>query len=94
LASHPPEGLDVIVGVRPTDLDLASQDRADVVGVVEVAEPLGSTTLLHVRAAASTPLLRILVSGDAGITAGQAVGAQARRDRLHFFDRRSGQRLD
>ena len=37
-----------LLGVRPHDIGLASPGDADAVGRVEVAEPLGATTILHV----------------------------------------------
>src|SRR5262245_53109 len=42
-------GEHMLVGVRPHDIELTPPDGSDVTGRVELLEPLGPTTLLHVR---------------------------------------------
>jgi multiple sugar transport system ATP-binding protein len=41
-------GSDVVVGIRPEDVELAGNDRAGVPGTVEAVEELGSERVLHV----------------------------------------------
>jgi multiple sugar transport system ATP-binding protein len=85
---------DVLVGIRPHDIELASNDQPDLAGRVEVLEPLGSATLLHVRTEnLAGPLVRILVSADSQVSVGQPAAGRLRRDRLHIFDQRTGERL-
>jgi multiple sugar transport system ATP-binding protein len=83
----------VLVGVRPHDVDLAPTDRSDSTGLVEIAEPLGPTTLLHVRVEGSDSRARILVAAKTRVLAGDRIGFRPRRERLHWFDEQSGRRL-
>jgi ABC-type sugar transport system ATPase subunit len=87
-------GIDVRVGVRPHDIDLVPHGRGDGTGRVEVVEPFGPATLIHLRVdGLPDELMRMTVPADAPIAAGQAAGFRLRRDRLHLFDARSGRRL-
>ena len=86
---------ETLIGVRPHDVALVPSDQADAVGHVEVLEPLGSTTLLHVRLdGPDGSLLRVVVSADAGVTLDERVPLRLRRDRLHLFDSVTGARHD
>ena len=81
-----------LVGVRPHDLELTPVDAGDTSGRVEILEPLGPTTLVHVRLeAASASLARIVVQPNTPIAIGDRVGFKMKRDRLHVFDE-SGRR--
>jgi ABC-type sugar transport system ATPase subunit len=81
-----------LVGVRPHDLELTPVDAGDASGRVEILEPLGPTTLVHVRLeAASASLARIVVQPNTRIAIGDRVGFKMKRDRLHVFDE-SGRR--
>ncbi len=85
---------ELIVGIRPQDLSLASPDDADVVGHVELVEALGSTVLAHLRVdGLPDPLIRVLVASDEVVRLDARVGLRARPDRLHFFDTSSGRRI-
>jgi ABC-type sugar transport system ATPase subunit len=88
------DGRDVVVGVRPSDIELAPEGPSDLVGRVEVLERLGNTSIVHLRTGVETPLVRLLTSADAQVDVGQTVAARVRRDRLHIFDRQSGHRLN
>ena len=83
-----------IVGIRPHDIDLTPIDAGDVTGRVEILEPLGPTTLLHVRVDDAPTLARIVVHANSRIAIGDRVGFSVRRERLHFFDAASGRRQD
>jgi ABC-type sugar transport system ATPase subunit len=88
------DGIDVAVGVRPHDIDLVPPGDGDATGQVEVVEPFGSMTVVHLRVEGSPDgLMRMIVPADTPIAAGQAAGFRLRRDRLHLFDVRSGRRL-
>jgi hypothetical protein len=64
------------------------------VGFVEILEPLGPSTVVHLRVD-SMPhaLARAVVTADMPIQIGELVGFRARRDRLHLFDRTTGLRV-
>ena len=84
-----------LIGIRPHDIALTSVDTGDATGHVEILEPLGATTLVHVRIDdAPASLARIVAQANPGIAIGDRVGLSVRRDRLHFFDETSGRRLD
>jgi multiple sugar transport system ATP-binding protein len=90
----PPER-DVLVGIRPHDIGLTAAGEGDFTARVEVLEPLGGSTLLHVRTdIPAAPLLRVLVPPDAGVRVDERVALRVRPDRLHLFDSRSGERMD
>jgi len=87
------QGEPALVGVRPHDIELTPLDAGDATGRVEILEPLGPTTLVHVRID-ETPqsLARIVVQASPRIAIGDRVGLRLRRNRLHVFDEKSGRR--
>ena len=85
----------VLVGVRPHDIDLAPIEASDTTGRVDILEPLGATTLAHIRIEGSPDAhARIVIPSDTRIAIDGRVGFRVRRDRLHFFEHDSGRRLD
>ena len=83
-----------IVGVRPHDIELTTPDAGDGRGRVEVVEPLGAATLIHIQMnGPSSELVRAVVSSEARVAVDDQIGLRLRRDRLHFFDEQTGQRL-
>ena len=81
----------VLVGVRPHDISLAPGGDGDAIGRVDVIEPLGATTVLHVRIDdASQRAIRVLVPADQGPSADAEVAIRIRRDRVYLFDERTG----
>jgi multiple sugar transport system ATP-binding protein len=91
-AVHGREGF---VGVRPHDIEIVSEEQGDTAAVVEIVEPLGALTLIHVAIeAVPNELLRIVVPAEARVAVGDRVSLRLRRDRLHVFDRDSGKRLN
>jgi multiple sugar transport system ATP-binding protein len=89
-----PEGNDVHVGIRPHDIELVTDGDADGTGRIDVVEPLGAMTVIHLRVAAlPEEFVRVVVPADTGVTVNDQVSFRARRDRLHLFDRKTGQRI-
>ena len=81
----------VLVGVRPHDIALASPHDGDAVGRVEVLEPLGPTTVVHVRIEGMPDrAVRIVVPADRAVAIDDEVAIRIRRDRVHVFDQRTG----
>jgi ABC-type sugar transport system ATPase subunit len=82
---------------RPEDLDIAGAGAADFQVHVDVVEPLGKESLLHVLAPqreGSAPVeLRVLAPGGAAPRSGATLGVRLRRDRLHLFDPATERRL-
>ena len=85
-------GAEVVLGIRPHDIDLV-ETGGDAVGRVEIVQPLGAATLLHVRVEGRPDdLLRVVVPPETAATIGTLVSLRLRRDRIHHFDRRTGVR--
>jgi ABC-type sugar transport system ATPase subunit len=83
----------VLVGIRPHDVDLTGDEQADLRGRVDLVEPLGATTLIHLRVDGLADLVRVQTGSECRIAAGDRRGLRLRRERLHVFDARSGRRL-
>ena len=88
-----PVGGEVVLGVRPHDIDIVTKN-GDAVGCVEIVQPLGAATLLHLRVdGRSDDLVRVVVPPDTGFTIGARTSLRLRRDRIHLFDAGSGRRI-
>jgi multiple sugar transport system ATP-binding protein len=86
-------GEDAVAGVRPHDIELTDSDE-DGRGRVQVVEPLGASTLIHVEGdGRPSGLVRIVVPADRTIAVGDVVRFRVRRERIHFFDRQTSRRL-
>jgi multiple sugar transport system ATP-binding protein len=89
-----PDPGDVWIGIRPHDLELSPGRDGDCTGRVEVVEPLGPVTVIHLRV---DPLpdqfVRVVVPADTGVAVNDRVSVRIRRDRLHMFDGTTGRRL-
>jgi multiple sugar transport system ATP-binding protein len=89
-----PDGGEVMVGVRPHDIDLQPNSEGDGGGRVEIVEPLGPVTVIHLRVdGLPQEFVRVVVPADTRIGVGEQAGFRIRRDRLHLFDGRTGRRL-
>jgi ABC-type sugar transport system ATPase subunit len=83
-----------IIGVRPHDIAMVAAADADGQGCVEVLEPLGASTLIHLAVEGRAgDLLRIVVPGDHAVGVGDRVGYRVRRDRVHVFDPQTSRRM-
>jgi multiple sugar transport system ATP-binding protein len=97
--NHAPETSrrQVTVGIRPEDIAIGNAPDADLVGRVEMVEPLGREVLVHVVAGgaegARATELRLLTLPETPVDVGTDVGLRFARDRLHFFDPTSEERL-
>ena len=80
-------GREVLMGIRPEDLRLAGSG-AGIPATVELAEPLGSELLLHVRTAGAELTARL----PAGVppASGSPVHLAVDPARMHFFDPATG----
>jgi ABC-type sugar transport system ATPase subunit len=87
-----PERRAITLGIRPENLTLTPAKDADLVGRVDVVEPLGNATLLHV-ASGEVVRLRVLVPEFPRDRTGEEVGLQLDRRRIHYFDSENGGRI-
>jgi ABC-type sugar transport system ATPase subunit len=90
--SNLPESRAITLGIRPEHLHLTATEGADLVGRVDVVEPLGNATLLHAAIGESAEL-RVLVPEFSRERAGEEVGLRLDRGGIHFFDSDSGLRI-
>ncbi|HEY0917725.1 sn-glycerol-3-phosphate ABC transporter ATP-binding protein UgpC [Devosia sp.] len=88
-----PEGTDV-VGVRPDSIgiDATSEPAIPLAAVVELIEPVGGESHLHLRLDGSDQLITIEVTGRPDLADGAMVTAQLSAAALHPFNRASGRR--
>jgi ABC-type sugar transport system ATPase subunit len=87
---------DVTLGIRPEHLELVPAGSADFDAQVDVVEPLGRETILHVWVGQekSHEPLRLVVPGDTVARPGETIGVRLRRSALHWFDATTERRLD
>jgi multiple sugar transport system ATP-binding protein len=88
-------GRDVVVGIRPEDLRLASDAPPSystlLPGVVDVVEPLGSETYVVITIAGQTVTARF--PPRVSVTSGDAVDVALTPSHLHVFDAQSGRNI-
>jgi multiple sugar transport system ATP-binding protein len=85
---------DVWLGIRPHDIDVVAPGEGDAGGRVAIVEPLGPTTVAHVRIDGwADQLMRLVVPAAQPIAVDEDVSVRFRRDSLHVFDARSEKRL-
>ena len=88
------DGRPLTLGIRPEKLALlaeAGKDVGELAMIVEVAEELGSDTLVHGRLGADVLVARL--PGHAEVRAGERLRFAIEPRHLHLFDRESGRRL-
>jgi multiple sugar transport system ATP-binding protein len=89
-----PKAQTAVVGIRPHDIELTDETVSDGTGRVEVVEPLGASTLIHLQVdGRSDDLVRVMVPADCAIAVGDVVGFRIRPDRIHLFDVQTSCRL-
>jgi multiple sugar transport system ATP-binding protein len=87
------DGTRVLIGIRPSDLEIVNAEEGDTRARVEVIEPLGPTAVVHLAVEGISQLLRAVVPGDMAPSLDQIVGVRARRNRAHIFDAATERRL-
>ena len=82
-------GREVVLGIRPEDLCISDCEglRAE----VEVTEPMGNETYVHMLYGSQRLISR--VSADSSFTPGQEVSVRLRSDKIHLFDKQSSERI-
>jgi ABC-type sugar transport system ATPase subunit len=84
------------LGVRPQDLEPVApgpDGSPDLVGRVEVVEPLGPSLLVHLRREEGGGSLRLLAPAEARLAVGDRLGARLHPERIHVFDAETGRRI-
>jgi sn-glycerol 3-phosphate transport system ATP-binding protein len=90
-----PEGTD-LVGIRPDDMVLSAPAEPFLTlnAVVELLEPVGGESHLHIRLAGSDQLAILRVQGRPAFAEAAEVEIFARTSDLHPYNRQSGRRTD
>ncbi|MGH3275492.1 MAG: ABC transporter ATP-binding protein, partial [Streptosporangiaceae bacterium] len=86
------KGREIRLGVRPEDLVLATDEWPALDSEVYVVQPMDNETLITFRCADST-LLTGRFAADFEPAVGSRLRIKARDDRLHIFDRSTGESL-
>jgi len=86
---------EMLLGVRPHDIDLVPGGGGDGSGTVEIVEPLGPATVVHLRMdGAPQDLVRVVAAPDTRTSVGERCGFRLRRDRVHVFAGDTGRRMN
>jgi len=91
-----PDAGPTILGIRPHDIRLCAPEEGDVAARLDVIEPMGAATLVHLALGVepSEPDVRVIVPPDTPAAEDDSVGLHFHRDRLHLFAAGSGERLN
>jgi multiple sugar transport system ATP-binding protein len=86
---------DKILGVRPHEVVLVQSGKGDLDALVDVVEPRGSELLVYLRLGprGDGAEVKVIAPPETAIEAGKVVGLRFDRERLHWFDQASGNRL-
>ncbi len=88
---------DVLIGIRPEDVEIVPAKDADRVARADVIEPLGREVLLHfiLGEARDDGLheFRVLAASNSATDFQAPVGLRLRRERIHLFDAATEERL-
>jgi multiple sugar transport system ATP-binding protein len=84
-------GHDIVLGVRPEDLQPAADEAAALTAVVEVIEPIGNEVFLNLRFGDKPLVSRVLPHQMPEPSTALQMGFAT--DRLHFFDAGNGTRI-
>ena len=82
----------ITLGERPEDMAIVAPGAGDFDTEVYTAELLGDTALVTVQLGAK--LIAVKAEKDTPVRMGDTVGVRFNREALHFFDARSGERID
>jgi len=84
-----------ILGVRPHEIVLVEAGTGDLDALVDVVEPRGSELLVYLRLGArgDGAEVKVIAPPETAIEAGKVIGLKFDRERLHWFDQESGNRL-
>jgi multiple sugar transport system ATP-binding protein len=79
---------EVVLGVRPENIHPGQQDSSDISARVEVVEPLGSETLLHLKLGEQNLIVK--VNPDYKPALGQIIKLTFEMNKAHLFSHDSG----
>jgi ABC-type sugar transport system ATPase subunit len=77
----------VTAGVRPEHLTIHSPENGGIHGRVELIERLGAQTYAYVETAGLNDPITVVVPNESGLAAGDIIGMQPMREKVHVFDK-------
>jgi ABC-type sugar transport system ATPase subunit len=83
----------VVLGVRPQDVTLVHPSEGDLAAWVDVVEQRGSDVLVRLRLESGAEM-RVVAAAATALEPEVPAGLRLDRERLHWFDPETGQRLD
>ena len=86
-----PDGQAVKVGIRPEDVQVSLQNAGSRTGQIELVEPMGLGTILHIRTNYHT--LKAFVLERADYPIGTSIAYSLPTAKLHIFDAQTGRRI-
>jgi multiple sugar transport system ATP-binding protein len=81
----------IILGIRPERIALTPADRGGLPAVVELVEPTGVGTVVHIRLAGQ--LLKLFTTDRPELNVGDPTGIRIEPEHLRLFSPRDGRRL-
>jgi ABC-type sugar transport system ATPase subunit len=82
-----------VLGVRPHDVTIVDPAAGDLAAAVDVVEHRGNELLVRLRLESGDEM-RVLAPASRAIAPDERVGVRLDRDRLHWFDRETGRRIE
>jgi len=83
---------EVIMGFRPEYTRLLFEEASDAMpGTVYVVEPLGRDLIVHVKL--NGDIVKVIAPPMTQVEVGQKVWVQPAKERIHFFDKKSGRAI-
>jgi multiple sugar transport system ATP-binding protein len=86
------DGATILAGIRPEHLDISMDTKSGTTARVDLIEPMGLSTLVHLTVADKA--LKGLSFTRLDLRPGMNVGVNVSRDRMHVFDPQSERRLN
>ena len=83
----------LVLGIRPQHLQLATPETQDFIIQVNAIEALGNETYIYGSLAEHPEPLTLAMSGDLAVTRGQQLPVRISRENLHLFAADTGQSL-
>jgi multiple sugar transport system ATP-binding protein len=86
---------DRVLGIRPHEIELVAAGSGDLDALVDVVEPRGNELLVYLRLGTQGDgqEIKVIAPPEMVVEAGQVVGLRLDRERLHWFDAESGERV-
>ena len=83
----------IVFGIRPEDVSLASSGEADIMGTVYLVEQLGKDNLVSIKVNNTETVIRALLPSDERWEA-RTIPLAIKPSKIHWFDIQTGDRLN